>query len=75
MYLWRENRLAFDVFVQCKFLVVVNPDGKRVHMGITAQEIAAACWLCRVPADRRVEVLNGVRVCESAALPHLNKDA
>lgn len=74
VYLWQENRLAFDAFVQCKFSVVVNSDGKRVHMGITAQEIKAACWLCDVPKGRRADVLQGVRICESTALPHLNKD-
>lgn len=74
VYLWRENRLAFDVFVQCKFSILVNPDGKRQYMGITAREIAAAMWMLNTPKAERADVLSCVRICESAALPHLNKD-
>jgi hypothetical protein len=75
VYLWKENRLAFDVFVQCKFSVVIDPAGKRIHMGITAQEIAAAMWLLNTPKAERTDVLSWVRICESTALPHLNRDA
>lgn len=73
--LWQENKPAFDVFVQCKWQVVITPDGKRVFMGISAVEIQAACWLCRITDSQITSVLNGVRICESTAMPILNRDS
>jgi hypothetical protein len=73
VYLWPENRTAFDVFVQCKWQVQLTPEGRKFFMGITAQELQAACWLLSVAEGERAAVVAGVRICEGAALPHLNK--
>lgn len=70
--LWSENQSAFDVFVQCKWIVAITPDGRRDYMGISAVEIKAACWLCGIPGPPGAELLKGVHICESTALPILN---
>jgi len=74
VYLWSENKPAFEVFVQCKWQVVINPDGKKEFMGITAQELQAACWLCAITDAQRADAVQGVRTCEDTALPYLNRD-
>jgi Phage related hypothetical protein (DUF1799) len=69
-----KNVETVRVYLKCAWTVAVGMSGA-VFVGITAQEIAAACHLAGVPRSRRESVADGIRIMQSKAGPLLNKKA
>lgn len=70
--IWPENWLTANVFLTCRWTLVVGM-GSAYWQGISAQEIEAACRLHRVPRAEVLDVLRGIHHMESAAQPILNE--
>lgn len=70
--IWPENWQVAQVFLACRWILVLGFGGA-YWQGISAQEIDAACRLRCVPRAKWPEVLDGVRIMESAAQPILNE--